>query len=87
LRRRKEKLIAKRKLFFVILYSMTTTLKNIISKINKMPVSEQNAIASLLHEELAWKKSFENSQEQLGMLAAEAVAEYKKGKTQPLRLK
>lgn len=66
---------------------MTTALKNIIEKINKMPVAEQNAIASLLNEELNWKKSFEYSQDKLQSLAAEALPEYKKGKTKPLDLK
>lgn len=66
---------------------MTTALKKIMAKLDKMPVSEQNAIASLLNEELAWKKSFEKSQDELQFLAVEALVEYKKGKTQPLKLK
>ena len=66
---------------------MTTALKKIISKIDKMPLSEQNAIAELLNEELAWKKSFDNSQDELMVLASEAIGEYKKGKTKPLNLK
>jgi hypothetical protein len=66
---------------------MTTALKNIIARLDKMPVSEQNAIASLLKEELAWQKSFDNSQNELLSLASEALMEYKKGKTQPLKLK
>ena len=65
---------------------MTTALKNIISKINKMPVAEQNAIAALLNEELNWKKSFESSEDGLLNLAEEAIVEYKKGKTRPLKL-
>jgi hypothetical protein len=66
---------------------MTTALKNIFIKLSKMPTAEQNAIAALLKEELAWEKSFSRSQEQLSNLAAEALEEYKKGKTQPLKLK
>lgn len=66
---------------------MTTALKKIISKLDKMSVSEQNAIALLLSEELSWKKSFENSQNELQSLAEEALIEYKKGKTKPLNLK
>jgi hypothetical protein len=66
---------------------MTTALKNIFSKLSKMPASEQNAIAALLKEELAWEKSFTSSQDELSNLAAEALAEYKKGKTQSLKLK
>lgn len=60
---------------------MTTALKNIVSKINHLPAKEQNAIAQLLADELAWQKSYKNSQPELATLAAEAVAEYKKGKT------
>jgi hypothetical protein len=52
-----------------------------------MPIVEQNAIASLLNDELNWKKSFEYSQGALQSLAAEALVEYKKGKTRPLNLK
>ncbi len=66
---------------------MTTALKKIMSKLDKMSLSEQNAIASLLNEELAWKKSFDNSQDELTLLAAEALGEYKKGKTKSLNLK
>ena len=61
---------------------MTILLKNIISKIDTLPVAEQDAIAELLSKELAWKNSLKNSQKELGMLASEALAEYKKGKTQ-----
>ena len=66
---------------------MTTALKRVIAKLDKMPMAEQNAIATLLNEEIAWKKSFESSQDELQFLAAEALIEYKKGKTQPLKLK
>lgn len=66
---------------------MTTALKNIFSKLSKMPVAEQNAIAALLKEELAWEKSFSSSQKELSNLAAEAMVEYKKGKAQTLKLK
>ena len=66
---------------------MTTALKKVLSKLDKMPVSEQNAIALLLSEELSWKKSFDNSQNELQTLATEALTEYKKGKTKTLNLK
>lgn len=65
---------------------MTTALKNIISKLDKMPAAEQNAIAELLKVELNWEKSFENSESQLQQLAEEAIVEYKKGKTRPMDL-
>ncbi len=66
---------------------MTTALKKAISKLNKMPTVEQNVIAFLLNEEFAWKKSFESSQDELQFLAAEAIIEYKKGKTHTLKFK
>ena len=66
---------------------MTTALKNIFTKINNLPAEEQNAIANLLVEELAWQKSYAKSQQQISTLAAEAVEEYRKGKTKPLNLK
>ncbi len=66
---------------------MTTALKKVFSKLDKMPLAQQNAIASLLNEELAWQKSFDTSQDEVLTLAAEAIAEYKKGKTKALNLK
>lgn len=66
---------------------MTTALKNIFARINKMPAAGQNAIAELLVEKIAWQKSFKSSQKELDWLAAEALAEYQKGKTKPLKLK
>jgi hypothetical protein len=75
------------KRIFVTLIVMTSALKNIFSKLSKMPAAEQNAIAALLKEELAWEKSFASSQDELSNLAAEALGEYKKGKTQSLKLK
>jgi len=65
---------------------MTTALKNIVSKINHLPVKEQNALALLLAEELAWQRSYNKSQPQLSSLASEGLVEYKKGKTKPMNL-
>jgi len=58
-----------------------------MARIHRMPAAEQNAIANLLKEELAWKASFDKSQDELEFLAAEAIVEYKKGKTRPLKIK
>ena len=66
---------------------MTTSLRTVVSKIGKLPSVEQNAIAELLQKELKWNKLFLNSQEELSLLAQEAIVEYKKGKTKPLDLK
>ena len=66
---------------------MTTSLRTVINKVGKLSTSEQNAIAELLNEELKWNKSFYTSQEELSLLAQEAIVEYKKGKTKPLNIK
>jgi len=66
---------------------MTIALKNILSKIDHLSVKEQNAIASMLKEELEWQKSYAKSQKTLSTLAFEALSEYHKGKTLPLKLK
>ena len=65
---------------------MTTALKNIFSKINILPAKEQNALASLLSEELTWQKSYAKSQKQLSSLAAKAIEEYRSGKTKSMNL-
>ena len=66
---------------------MTTSLKKAIEGLNKLPSTEQNAIAELIVEELTWKTSFEDSQDFLSTLASEAEAEYKAKKTKPMKLK
>lgn len=65
---------------------MTTALKNILSRVSALSTEEQNAIAVLLKEELAWQRSYEKSQKKLSLLAAEGLAEYQKKKTKPLDL-
>jgi hypothetical protein len=54
---------------------MTTSLKTVIEKIKRLPLSEQNALAKMLSEELQWQKSFAKSSKQLASLAEEAVHE------------
>ena len=60
---------------------MTASLKSVFEKLNKLPSEEQNSIADLLSQELAWQNSFYKSQNQLALLAKEAKEEYKKEKT------
>ncbi len=57
---------------------MTKALMDVFSILNKMPVIEQDAIAGLLKEELAWEISFSSSQKELSILATEAMLEFKK---------
>jgi len=67
---------------------MTKLLEQAIAKLKTLPASEQDAIAALIFEELEdevlWDRTFEQSQDALAFLAAEAMAEYQAGKTQQL---
>ena len=65
---------------------MTTLLQQAFSQAAKLPPIEQDALATLLLEEMAdeqrWEKSFAQSQNVLANLAQEALAEFAAGKTQ-----
>jgi molybdenum cofactor biosynthesis enzyme MoaA len=67
---------------------MTKLLEKALEEIAKLPASEQDAVATILLEELAseqrWAELFAKSQDKLARLAEEAVAEYKAGRTKPL---
>ena len=67
---------------------MTALLEKAMSQINALPPEEQDAVASLILEEIEsekkWDDLFAGSQGQLAQLAKEAIAEYKAGKTKPL---
>ena len=59
-----------------------------MNQINALPPEEQDAVASLILEEIEsekrWDELFAGSQGQLVRLAEEAITEYKAGKTKPL---
>ena len=67
---------------------MAYTLENAVVVAKALPVEEQQALAAILMEEITseqrWTRSFAASQPLLGALAAEALAEFKAGKTRPL---
>ena len=67
---------------------MTALLEKAMNQINALPPDEQDAVASLILEEIEsekrWDELFAGSQRQLAQLAGEAIAEYKAGKTKPL---
>lgn len=67
---------------------MTELLEKAISKLKALPTEEQNAIASLILDELEddqrWEESFASSGDMLAKLGAEAIAEYQAGKTEEL---
>ena len=67
---------------------MTQLLDQVIKEVSELPISEQDALASIFLEELAserrWSASFAKSQDLLDKLAAEALEEYAAGRTQPM---
>lgn len=67
---------------------MTQLFDQVIKEVSKLPTAEQDALASILLEEIAsearWTDSFAKSQELLDKLAAEALAEYAAGRPRPM---
>lgn len=65
---------------------MTELLECAIARLQALPESEQDAIASLILEEIEddqrWDESFSRSSDILAKLAAIAMAEYRAGETQ-----
>jgi hypothetical protein len=68
--------------------TMPELLKEAYAAIAELPESDQEAIASLILEELAserrWQQAFDRSADGLAKLADEALTEYRAGQTQPL---
>jgi hypothetical protein len=67
---------------------MTERLEQVIARLKTLPTDKQDAIATLILEELEedqrWDDAFARSPDLLAKLAAEAMAEYRAGKTQEL---
>lgn len=67
---------------------MTELLEQAIEHLRTLDADQQDAIATLIMEELEdeakWDASFASSQDLLADLAAEAMAEYNAGQTQVL---
>jgi len=67
---------------------MTRLLKKAMNEVEKLPESEQDAVAALVLEELAseqrWTESFSKSQDALAKLAERALADHAAGRTKPL---
>ena len=67
---------------------MTELLEQAIAQLKTLPANDQDAIATIILEELEdevrWDSTFAKSQDVLAKLAAEAMAEYREGKTQEL---
>lgn len=64
---------------------MTKLLERAIAEVKKLPVMQQDAIATLILEELQdevyWDEAFEKSQRVLASLAEEAMDEDRAGRT------
>ena len=60
---------------------MTKLLEEAIKKVQEMPEQEQDSIAALILDEVAWDISLENSRDKLSLLAKKALEEHKAGKT------
>lgn len=67
---------------------MTELLEQAIIKLKNLPASQQDAMATMILEELEdekqWDEAFERSPDALAFLAFQAMAEYRAGKTQQL---
>jgi hypothetical protein len=68
--------------------AMTELLERAIARLKNLPAREQDAVASMILEELeddlSWDKAFADSPDVLAKLAASAMTEYNAGKTQEL---
>ena len=67
---------------------MTELLERVIAQLKALPADEQNAIATMILDEIEdeakWDITFASSQDTLAQLAAEAMLEYSTDKTQEL---
>ncbi len=69
---------------------MTPLLQQAIAEVQKLSSSEQDAIASIILEELAdeqlWEETFARSQDQLARLAAKVREDIKEGRIKKIGL-
>jgi hypothetical protein len=67
---------------------MTTLLDQAIAEVQKLPPDQQDAVATIILEELEdekrWDRAFANSQDALARLAEKARADILAGKTKKL---
>ncbi len=67
---------------------MTPLLEQAIARLNKLPDSDQDAIAALILDELAdeqrWQETFARSQDQLALLAERARREIREGRVRDI---
>ena len=69
---------------------MTQLLKKALKKVSSLPDNEQDEIARIILDEIEdeklWHKQFESTQDELLILADEALREEKSGKTKQMKL-
>ena len=69
---------------------MTHLLEKAVTTASALPEAEQDAVASVILSELEaeqrWGQLFQSSQDVLGLMAREALEEYRAGETAPLDL-
>jgi hypothetical protein len=69
---------------------MTQLLEKALSQVQRLPDTEQDAIADVILEELKdeeqWQAAFAASQAQLAVLGLKALEEYRSGNTRELKL-
>ena len=67
---------------------MTPTLATLVEKLEALPTDEQetwiNFLLAEMESEARWDSRFEQSQDMLDQLGAEALAELRAGKTLPV---
>lgn len=67
---------------------MTDLLEKAIRQVSQLPPDEQDAVATILLEEIAserrWTELFAGSEDVLEQMAEEALAEHRAGRTKPL---
>ena len=68
--------------------AMTRLLEEAFDKVSSLPDEDQDAVASLILEEIEseqrWDELFANSQDKLAELGGEALEEHRAGKTKRL---
>jgi hypothetical protein len=64
---------------------MVEELKKALEKAEKLPIEDQKLIAEMIMDEISWDEAVRSSERKLSSLAAEALQEYKRGKTKPLK--
>lgn len=67
---------------------MTQALSSAVAEATKLPPEEQDILAAILLEEIRseqrWSEAFSKSEHVLGTLAAEALVEFRAGRTVPI---